>query len=142
MTFLGNNNILIFGGQTALGATSNQLFNLNFDVSDWQPVIPLSNVQPPGLTYHSAGFSNTTNELIVFGGVLSNNTVSKDLWVFSLTSKTWSLHQASGPGARTNQASAMIGDNMYVFGGQDASFTVHADLWKLNIPTRVWTQLA
>ncbi|ORY45970.1 hypothetical protein BCR33DRAFT_849608 [Rhizoclosmatium globosum] len=93
MTFLGNNNILIFGGQTALGTTSNQLFNLNFDVSDWQPVIPLSKVQPPGLTYHCAGFSNTTNELIVFGGVLSNNT---------------SLLQTSGPGARTNLGTLLI----------------------------------
>ncbi|KAJ3333281.1 hypothetical protein HDU76_009768 [Blyttiomyces sp. JEL0837] len=146
ISVLFNNIFLIYGGLTPTGTASNVLFKFEYDYMQWTPMQPVSTSSPPGITNHAAGFCNQTQELVIFGGTLPvSYTVSGDVWKYNYITNTWVLARPSGggPGKRTNQAYAVIGDtDLYVWGGQDYAFTVVNDLWRFNIPTNAWFPIA
>jgi len=86
---------------------------------------------------------DTSDSLIVFGGINSNSQSLADVHVLSISTGCWSTPQCTGdiPRARANHAAVFWGPNlMLVFGGCDpkAAGRFMNDIFVLNIATFTW----
>ncbi len=108
---------------------------------------------PGARARHTMSADPTRGRALLFGGRTRQGSsgpydLFDDVWAFDFASSTWSELQTSGagPSARSNTASAVVGDVFYVFGGSDTtSATVFApgdDLWALDLTTNTWSQRA
>ncbi|KAJ3031246.1 UNVERIFIED_CONTAM: hypothetical protein HDU68_005585 [Siphonaria sp. JEL0065] len=143
MTAITNNNkFLVYGGQGASGGYSSDLYLFDVDTTQWKNVKPTGSARPPSLSNHAAGFSNTTQELVIFGGSTSVSTLNQDIWKFNYLQNSWQqIANNNGPGFRTAQAYAFVNDFLYVWGGQDASRNILGDFWRFNVVLNAWDKL-
>ncbi|ORY40343.1 galactose oxidase [Rhizoclosmatium globosum] len=136
------NKFLVYGGQMVSGALSSTLYLFEFDAIQWSVVQPSSAIQPPPLINHAAIFCNATQELVLFGGSTSINSLNNAIWKFNIKTNLWTqvLVVDYSPGFRTLQAFDGVDGKLYVWGGQDSTRNVKGDLWQFNILTSQWQQ--
>jgi N-acetylneuraminic acid mutarotase len=86
------------------------------------------------------------NKVYTFGGFDGSNCFF-DVNVLDLTNMEWTSPTVKGqaPIARTNHASAVVGDKMFIYGGNytpmpDGDYTILGDLHYLDTKTMTWHQ--
>ncbi|CAG7890085.1 nitrile-specifier protein 2 [Brassica rapa] len=101
--------------------------------------------QAPGLRCSHA-IAQVGNKIYAFGGeLIPNQPIDKDLYVFDLETRTWSISPATGDVPHLSCLGVRmvsIGSTLYVFGGRDASrkyngfysFDTTKNEWKLLTP--------
>ena len=101
--------------------------------------------QAPGLRCSHA-IAQVGNKIYAFGGeLIPNQPIDKDLYVFDLETRTWSISPATGDVPHLSCLGVRmvsIGSTLYVFGGRDASrkyngfysFDTTKNKWKLLTP--------
>ncbi|KAI9217533.1 hypothetical protein BC828DRAFT_254761 [Blastocladiella britannica] len=140
---IGNNQVLVFGGQSPFGAFSKTVMVLDYDGFEWNPVADGGlGTLPAGRMFHAMGYEATGNAVYVFGGQSATGTLG-DTWQYSVTTATWAMIAigANGPTARTNVAHATVGSSMYVYGGVTPVGAVLDDLWALDMVDGTWTDI-
>ena len=98
---------------------------------------------PPSPRHGHTAVWDTSDSLIVFGGISSTSQCLADVHVLSLSTGFWSSPQCSGdiPRARANHAAVMWGPNlMLLFGGCDpkAAGRFMNDVFVLDTVTFTW----
>lgn len=117
-----------------------------------------SDVFPPPMNEHAAGYFPGRKEMIVFGG---NTAIPIECgfpdwsfldttWIFydyANECGAWTQVAGPGPSARGRHAAAAGGDTFYVFGGRfratgaSGAYTVLDDLWAFDASTRTWREI-
>lgn len=153
-----NGKILVFGGSTLCQSSgslksSSSLLELDVNTKIWREIIPKqsSSAGPMARTWHSA--SRVGNNLYIFGGRNSDLKYFNDLWVFNLSTLSWSKcdTQGSPPSKRAAHSAFVVHDRfIYVFGGRyknlhkvvtstGLTHTHYSDLYCFDTETMIWS---
>jgi len=146
-------------------ATPNQLSNFPSTVGTSNPV----NASGPGSRQYSASWTDSTNNLWLFGGYVRTNAggstaYANDLWKFDTTNKQWTWvsgantvnqvgtygtkggnvtpEPANIPGGRWGVAHWSASGALWLFGGAgygSATFGYLNDWWKFDTTSKQWT---
>jgi len=132
--------MVVFGGADFFGKLLNDVYLFTIQTQTWTKVE--TNGEPPlPRIDHSSVVSEDGKTLLIFGGI--GKGWYNDVWALDLSSWTWTHLQTKGdiPTARSCQASAIIGNNMYVFGGlKSYGATGYLnDFVRLDLDSLVWT---
>jgi N-acetylneuraminic acid mutarotase len=149
--------VIVFGGYTrtqALGDVwafdlrTRQWNVLNKGRIDGYEGYDQDSYAPPERGGHSAILYNSL--MYVFAGASEYN-IFNDVWVYSLTSNTWSeVHiKSPKPDPRTDHSMILVEDSLIVtFGrgkgsdGQCYASKVYRDVWQFDIQQKTWTLLS
>jgi hypothetical protein len=110
----------------------------DFNAPEWTSFgpAPAPAVWPPARSAVSMAFKKSSNDIIIYGGYLEDKSFSDDVWVFSLTTKTWAKMAPTGatvPGARATTWTWMNDNELLMFGGASgtnfANSKGSADSW-------------
>ena len=113
----------------------------------WTQVSTTGSTAPTPRGGFSAGYDVVTRQLLVFGGVAPDGTVSQETWVFSVDRATWTRSNASSSAVPTRRYNAVSGlsssARVWVVGcGNDDTGAPLNDLWALRIDTLSWQRLS
>ena len=140
-----NKRMIIFGGDVG-GVLTNDVWALNLNgTPTWQPLT--TSHAPSARRDHSAVYDYPGNGMYVFGGTLSDGTVSNELYYLNLNTYQWTKTNVQGakPSARANHAAVISpyqDQQMIVFGGRDALGGLLSDAWVLQGQgSNRWAQL-
>ena len=121
--------MLLFGGTTGTGSTTAYLNDTwTWDGTTWTQLSPASS--PSGRGYGTFGFDATTQQLLLFGGIISNTTSAGDSW--NWTGTTWTqLSPTTSPSARYRTASTYdpTTSQFILYGGSPTGSTYLGDTW-------------
>ena len=139
---------LIHGGRFRDGTSgdytlNDELWAYDFAAETWAQ---LATGGPSRRAIHAGAVAG--DRFVIFGGTGSTDGLSyvplySDVWMFDLTSETWSeLPTNGGPGGRVFHAvTSDGGDSLYVYaGGDENAFfgPFYAELWELDLVTGDW----
>jgi len=137
--------VLIFGGQSAFGSPTNDVWELSLaGTPEWTILSPMG--QPPrARSEHTAIYDPVRDRMLVLGGETDFGCAHtrNDVWALSLSGvPTWTELQPQGaPPPRRTDATAVydpVRDRVVLFGGQCSS-----DLWALSLAgTPRWDAVA
>lgn len=123
--------VLMFGGTGYLQDT------WSFDGVDWSMI---ASGGPAGRRNMALAWHTNSQRVVMFGGLLANQTLAGDTWTFDRAINTWNQETPTqAPTARWLHA--MAGDplgNVVVVGGQDAAGNTLAGAWTWN--GVIWTR--
>ncbi|XP_022097491.1 multiple epidermal growth factor-like domains protein 8 [Acanthaster planci] len=117
----GTDSLWVFGGYD-LNSVLDDIVRYNFTSNQWEEVVPTSGPRPAGRYAHSMVLYS--DELIVFGGVLSNGSLTNELWSFDVKTQAWTLlptgddAAAVPPGLADHTGTIVNFSHLYVFGGE------------------------
>lgn len=96
--------------------------------------------QGPGpRSSHSLNFCN--NQLFVYGGERkAREALNNDLYIFSLSEKTWKSTPSALP-PRLGHAAVVVGTTLFFHGGRTTDKKELEDLWSFETQTQNWTQV-
>ncbi len=97
---------------------------------------------PPPLQYASATYDGDNHTLVLFGGALSNGSVSGATWIWNGSTWAQSSPALAAPVGRTHAALAFdpAQHQLILFGGIDSTGQLLDDTWAWN--GQSWTQLS
>jgi len=161
----GSNRLILFGGNSCLGFSFNDVWVLaNADgtgAPQWIQLAPTGG-PPVSRNNHTAVYDAANNRLVIFGGCAGGCLPTlNDVWVLTNANgleagaPNWVQLSATGgpPAARQNSRAAYesVTNRMIVFGGQDGGgslATVFEEIWVLananglEAGTPTWSQLS
>eukprot|EP00038_Savillea_parva_P023123 m.39716 g.39716 ORF g.39716 m.39716 type:complete len:1027 (-) comp5850_c0_seq1:179-3259(-) len=147
---------LLFGGYSGdVQATMAELWLLDFDTTEWQPILPSDGsadhsdstdggtdlaCHPPARSGHAAAMVYD-NIMICFGGI-SRSRFLNDTWTLHRPTRTWTqLELAQSPEPRHSAAACAVHGTMYLYGGSGHAGRLFDDLWMLVDSAITWTQV-
>ena len=143
--------LLIFGGNDAQGNVLNDLWSYNPSNNQWANLTAASSSpndcsggSPSPRKNAAMVWDNKDREVLLYGGIGSNDTYLGDLWAYSPAKNTWSVLACSGngPGARGEAGAAWTGSQILLLGGRGASGSL-ADFWSYTPGSgNGWSQIA
>lgn len=148
----------VLGGSSDGVKRASDFWSLDLETLQWRFEGKLSLDMPyKGHTLHYLSCAETENidakgVLICFGGVMPDNTLTNETWVFSLSRRQWSKLRMGGdiPCPRSLHASALIENtpHLLIFGGcrdlnanSNNSSAFLSDLYICNLLTGRWRAL-
>jgi hypothetical protein len=129
------NRMIVFGGATATGGVSNDVWVLSYangvgGTPVWQPLSLSGDSSPASRMGHTAVYDSATHQMIVFGGTNASGKVLDDLWLLegangSDGTATWGANvtfhtgKVPYPDARSGHTAVFnpSDNSMVVFGG-------------------------
>ncbi|XP_077985026.1 multiple epidermal growth factor-like domains protein 8 [Glandiceps talaboti] len=139
-----SNRFWVFAGFT-VHSVLDDLMYFDFESNQWISVTPLSTDKPSGRYSHTmVGYQDS---LVVFGGVLEDNTLSNHLWLFNTTTLHWIRLAESSlfhpPGLGDHTACLVDDQYLYIFGGHSSSahFTSKMYRYNLHLPDTDWEKV-
>ena len=107
----------------------------------WTRATATGGVAPPNRRDAALEYDPVRGRIVLFGGIGDGGELN-DVWVYTVTTSTWSEVTTSGnaPAPRFDMVSGIANDILYVSSGQRGA-EVFADVYALNLATNVWTQL-
>jgi hypothetical protein len=87
----GRNQLILFGGAPG-SINPNELFTYSIKNDQWQQVIPVGTLIPPGRAAHTCASNTQSSTVYVHGGLGSQQL--QDLWQFNFTSSIWTMMDA------------------------------------------------
>jgi hypothetical protein len=140
--------MIIFGGETSTG-NSSEVWALTLSgTPDWQQLAP-SGVGPPARGWGIAAYDANRNRMLIFGGRSGSYTMFNDVWALNLSDPiSWTQLNPQGPAP--SQRWGHVGiydpalDRLVIHSGAtDVSYTVNNETWALTLAgTPMWTQLS
>jgi hypothetical protein len=146
---MNSSQALLFGGLTTGQLITNVSNTYNYINQEWNGNAGLDLVISPSPRENHAMAKIRDNQVLLFGGKESDNSLSNESWSFDATagsSGSWYniTHQSNNPPARFFHTLARLNDNeIYLFGGISNTQTNEQlnDLWLFNTNTNSWTEL-
>ncbi|KNE63925.1 hypothetical protein AMAG_08984 [Allomyces macrogynus ATCC 38327] len=140
-----SNQVLVWGGKTAISEFPQHVSVLDYDSLTWRADSPASSSAVPlGRMFHAAAITQHAGASVmyVFGGQGDNAAIFADTWRYNVATKTWTLlAPITAPSNRTDSAYATVGTTLYLFGGLSPSGEVLSDLWALDLTSEQWAQV-
>ena len=134
--FWKNKLLWIYGGrnESSIYHGLNDMWSFNPETQDWKRYI---NNENPGPRYGSAVWSSNDN-LYLYAGKSSKNTILDDLWEFNTKSLSWTELMSTGdlPGPREDSIATNHNNVVYLFGGSDDN-----SVKVLDINSLVWSSI-
>lgn len=135
----------LFGGSTELGAGLSELFTFDLATNTWAQLHGSNSANGPISRINaSAAFDPVARKFVLFSGNNAIGTDMRELWVFDVTARAWTLLPDTGPIPRVKGA-LFDGSPVFLFSGIASLRTPPAsmvsDFWSLNVdaPT-LWVQ--
>ncbi|XP_072048547.1 multiple epidermal growth factor-like domains protein 8 [Amphiura filiformis] len=133
----GTDRLYVFGG-FSLNDVFDDLVAFDFAENQWSAVV-LHGDEPTGRYGHTMVlYSN--EEIIVFGGVLGNDTLTNELWSYDIFNARWTLlPPGSGsvpPGLADHSAAIVNYSHLFVFGGRSDTEDFASVLYKYDLTLR------
>ncbi|KAK6539443.1 hypothetical protein TWF694_009667 [Orbilia ellipsospora] len=135
-----DNTIIAFGGfDQFTDEVYNHVLRLDLSTFTWTLVDNFGEI-PSVRMGHTTTFWRD-NKLIVFGGENENRVYLADVYLFDITTSTWSQPQISGPipRGRSRHSVTLHEDKLFVIGGTNGS-EVLDDLVYLDLNTMTWSR--
>lgn len=101
----------------------------------------------PVARYGHTVVTETSNTVLLFGGVTSDGTYLNDVWRYTVNTGVWSQitpSSAAVPAGRKNHVAVKVATGLLVFGGMvdgDNGASPASDLWSFNTATLAWTEV-
>lgn len=100
----------------------------------------------PVARYGHTVVQETTNAVLLFGGITSDGTYLNDAWRYTVSTGVWSELSITSPSpaGRRNHVAVKVAAGLLVFGGMvdgDNGASPSNDLWLLNTATLTWTEI-
>ncbi|MCP4583388.1 MAG: hypothetical protein GY839_17405 [candidate division Zixibacteria bacterium] len=136
------NSMMFFGGVYNSGGITNDFWILNLETLVWTQHIADSEPWPiPRFNCYGA-YSQSTNEMIVFGGRNLEYRLN-DLWALDLATYSWRQipYGEPWPSVRAGVPMVMIDqDEFLIFGGNDGINPHFNDGWTFDLVLNQWTE--
>ncbi|XP_033641193.1 multiple epidermal growth factor-like domains protein 8 [Asterias rubens] len=129
----------VFGGYDLNGVLGD-LVRFNFTSNQWEQVAPASAMQPTGRYAHSMVLYD--DELVIFGGILANGSLTNELWSFDLLTLMWHLlpagsdAQSTPPGLADHSGTIVNFSHLFVFGGRSQGSNFEDIIYKYDLILR------
>ncbi|KAK6338885.1 hypothetical protein TWF696_009690 [Orbilia brochopaga] len=135
-----DNTIIAFGGfDQFTDEVYNHVLRLDLATFTWTLVDNFGEIPSVRMGHTTTYWRD--NKLIVFGGENENRVYLADVYLFDITTSTWSQPQISGPTprGRSRHSVTLYDDKLYVIGGTHGS-DVLDDLVYLDLNTMTWSR--
>ncbi|EGX44406.1 hypothetical protein AOL_s00193g134 [Orbilia oligospora ATCC 24927] len=135
-----DNTIIAFGGfDQFTDEVYNHVLRLDLSTFTWTLVDNYGEIPSVRMGHTTTYWRD--NKLIVFGGENENRVYLADVYLFDITTSTWSQPQISGPSprGRSRHSVCLHDDKLYVIGGTNGS-DVLDDLVYLDLNTMTWSR--
>ncbi len=137
--------ILLFGGTRLVDGvwtTQNDTWAFDYNTNTWTDRQPA--VSPSPRAYHSMAYDAKTDQIISFGGILSdeawpNEPTLGETWAYSYAANTWrQITPKEAPAARAWQTMIGTKNETILFGGGPSRWTYTAETWSFNARSEKW----
>lgn len=138
--YIPSRNVLLAHGGYSLNGLLDDLVMFNFSTNNWT-VIQVNEDKPSARSGHSSVVYK--NSLIIYGGVLANESLSNELWCFNnLSLSKWTLlsKDPNIPGLEGHTAT-LVGSIVYIFGGRIDGDLVSSQMLAFNLSSNQWLHL-
>lgn len=135
----GNPTMIVYGGRNQdVNKVFGDIYHLDLVTHQWTQITTFMGPKPVPLYGHSAVWSPTLNQMLVFGGYDTTGAVSENVYTYDPQAQSWSFITTMGSPAtcpaRAEHSAVIVGNQMYVYGGFDGNFN-RGDLWHLDLST-------
>lgn len=149
-----NNSLILFGGENATNAYTQDLYQLTQTPTSFNWQVLLQNNPPPGTLYGQSVVTNNNNNMYLLGGM--TNTTNNQVFPFqtyqySFGSNTWtpsplnnvSLTNTTAVPLNRKLHSVTYDNNnkIYIYAGAINATAVYNDFFSLDISTQQYTSL-
>ncbi|TNE92208.1 MAG: hypothetical protein EP330_02450 [Deltaproteobacteria bacterium] len=146
--------LVFFGGDVGVPVQCQTQTDFTAEVWAWYPecggFLQLTGSGPSPRGRQATALDAAGGRMIIHGGRFRDGleglyTNYDDTWAFDLASETWEQLSTSGPGARVNHATAVVGDKLVLFGGNNstdgAAYAPLSDTWTMDLASGAWSPL-
>jgi len=140
MTYIGGNNILLFGGIEILGGWTDATWIYDFYDNIWTEKFP--SPRPSGRGDYSLAYLNN-DQALLYGGVSEWGEYLFDTWIYDFSDNSWiQQNPVINPSTRRYFDMAHIdAELVLLFGGYTAPLNFNDETWIYNLSDNSWTQL-
>jgi len=138
---IGEDKILLFGGES-VGVYEGELqdtwvYDVNTD--SWDQKSPSNSPSPRN--YHAMAYIGD-DKVVLYGGLVNNNTHFDDTWIYDLSDESWTLmNPPTYPTARCNHKLVYFGgDQVLLYGGYHGWGDFDDETWIYDLSDNSWTQ--
>lgn len=140
-----SNSMFVFGGRTASGDVSAQLWKLDLTASQWSLLSPTGTPPAPRYT-QNAYYDSLLNRMIIWSGQGAAQSLFNDVWAYNISSNAWQQlwpdsNQAGVPMKRYGTASVFdpLNRRFVTFAGFTNSGRFE-DTWTFNVDNMQWIE--
>ncbi len=115
MTYLGGDQVLLFGGLTSSGP-NDETWGYDPSANTWTQKSPTTS--PSARVFHAMAYIGG-DQVLLFGGLTSSG-LNDETWVYDLSDNTWTQMSPVGgtkPSARVHAMAYIGGNQVLLFGG-------------------------
>ena len=128
------NSLYVFGGNT-LNSVLDELILYDLSSNDWR-TLPKTSPWPEGRYHHS--ITAFSDGFYMYGGLLANGNMSRELWFYSVDTNQWVLQATSSliqPQAVSSHTLTLVENEwLYLFGGSTEDGQFLSDIHRIHIP--------
>lgn len=144
--------IVVYGGQGENGRLLSDMFTLNLDLGEWNPVMYAGGPAPAPRMLHTVTAVSASTLVLVGGDATCEESgdikCRNDVWIFDMHDRYWRelAPDASAPSPRSGH-SAVFGSKfglvpgIYVFGGTNIDNDAGGDVYRLRTSDWRWERL-
>jgi hypothetical protein len=131
-----NCSLFVFGGLLDSGQVTNELWAFDFVELQWT-MIHQGAVLPSPRAGATLKYYEEENSLVLFGGTDNVGSSYNDLWLFSLTSNSWTLLSSSSPPpSRWGHLSFLIDQSLFITLGESNDY---GNIWEWSFVNNSWS---
>ncbi|HEX5216125.1 MAG TPA: kelch repeat-containing protein [Vicinamibacterales bacterium] len=134
---------VLFGGYDLNWNRLNDIWEYNPASKAWTDVTPAAGAVPQRRSGHAMAFDPVRRIVIVFGGLLDDQSYLNDTWEWNTVAKTWT-NVTPGTSPAPRQGARLVYDSvngrLVLVGGVDAN-NFSPETWIWNLSARTWTKL-
>lgn len=126
--------IFTFGGRGAHESTLGDLLVYSISNNKWNNLTSChpSEKQPKSLWGHSLTTFNSS--LLLFGGIFTNGTLSKELWSYEISLKKWTLKGATSITPLAFHSATLVDSEwLYIYGGRLEDGSHSSKLYRISL---------
>lgn len=129
------NSLFIFGGNSLNHIFSDFVY-FDFTMNSWQEVLPRQGAPWPSARHNHAMVAHE-NKIYLYGGSLTNDSHSDELWCYDFALQQWSLRALNSsvrPKAVASHTLTLVDDQwLYLFGGRTDLGAYISDMYRIQL---------
>lgn len=132
MVYLGDDQVLLFGGVNIGGSRDNETWIYDLSDNIWVQRFPPTSPSP---RYDHAMAYIGEDHVLLFGGYEEND----ETWVYDVSDNTWTQKfPVSSPSAQFEHAMAYFGGDQVLLFGWNFVFGIDGETWVYNLSDNTW----
>lgn len=132
-----SDSFFVFGGYTFRKVLGDTLL-YSFQNNEWKNIPTASS---PSARYAHAAVSYF-DSVVIYGGELSDGSLSNELWTFNITTLTWKLCDIVGgfipPPLARHSATLVDSHRLYIIGGSLSDSTISSKMYRIDLNKKKW----